>query len=327
MDELKEKQNIDEQKSTITSIYDYIKVIMEKQAKFAYNTLLFRGQSNQCYELIPSIARGHKMPCDISIFNEERNLIEMAKYYMPDIFKRDLLPLDLLALLQHYGIPTRLLDVTENPLVALYFACNDCFDKDGEIFVFRYQFSGDIVQYPIIHAIADSYKFLGGAGSWLDLCDFYRMAEKQQYFLESRYLCERIYEGLTKEEMMIQKDKEYASILLDVCREPLFVMASFLTLRQTQQKGRYILFPNAIQKDDDDSKDARFINKIDPIDKNHTCIVQKITVLSKYKKQIISDLNLLGINEFSLFGDSIDKVCHFISEKYKNRNIIKEIYN
>ena len=43
-----------------------------------------------------------------------------------------------LVLMQHYGIPTQILDLTTNPLVALYFACDDDKNKDadGEVIIF-----------------------------------------------------------------------------------------------------------------------------------------------------------------------------------------------
>jgi hypothetical protein len=37
--------------------------------------------------------------------------------------------------MQHYSLPTRLLDITSNPLIALYFACKSSPDIDGEVII------------------------------------------------------------------------------------------------------------------------------------------------------------------------------------------------
>lgn len=56
--------------------------------------LLFRGQSDVAFKLIPSIGRNRRFACDTSIFNEERNLIEMVKFKLPEIFHDKLQPLN-----------------------------------------------------------------------------------------------------------------------------------------------------------------------------------------------------------------------------------------
>lgn len=51
-------------------------------------------------------------------------------------FQSDEYTLDRLVRMQHYSLPTRLLDITSNPLIALYFACKSALDEDGEVILF-----------------------------------------------------------------------------------------------------------------------------------------------------------------------------------------------
>lgn len=276
--------------------------ILERNHMDKQEVLLFRGQSNTEHQLLPTIARNRLFTTDNTIFNQERNLIEMAKYKIPEISKAECQPIELLALLQHHGIPTRLLDITENALVALYFACSSNPDMDGEVFVFKNN-ETDIVNYPIVNAIADSYRFV--RGSFYDLSLFYQSVKNQPYFLEQRQIIETCFET----------DKMGGKWISDCCAKPLFVYAPIKSLRQRAQQGRYILFPNRIEHVKSE-KDDYFTALIDSIPKEHSCIISRLTIPHESKKQLLADLRILGVSKETLFGDNIDIVCESIVDMF-----------
>ena len=288
------------EKITINSVSEFIENVCKCNSSselrcedFTQNEiLLYRGHANESYELIPSIGR------DVLI-TEERNLIELVKYKMPDVFKNSMYPLELLALLQHYGIPTRLLDVTENPLVALYFACCSSPETNGEVFVFKNN-DAVIATYSIVNAIADSYRLLNIQAIHTSLEDFYNSAIEQHYFSEDRYICR--YKHQTKE----QKEEW----IQECCEKIHFVYAPVRTLRQQMQQGRYILFPNKI------NSKKFFITEIAPMSRTDKCIFKVFQIPADSKRKILMDLKCLGISEGVLFCDNIDKTCDEIKKYY-----------
>ena len=93
--------------------------------------VFFRGQSEEFEFIIPSIFR------DTKHIENEHELIKEAEISYPLEIQKMKYQFDKLALMQHYGLPTRILDITTNALVALYFAVSENKDKDGVVYLFN----------------------------------------------------------------------------------------------------------------------------------------------------------------------------------------------
>lgn len=85
----------------------------------------FRGQANREWPVMPSVFRKIKTQdgTRIDLLDYEDLIIkEMLRISQDNFFTSD--NFEVLTQLQHFSAPTRLIDITENPLVALYFACS-----------------------------------------------------------------------------------------------------------------------------------------------------------------------------------------------------------
>jgi hypothetical protein len=100
-----------------------------------HNIVIYRGLKSVDYDLIPRLGR-EKLKGTQPLKAEQtilRLFREQAYQYVSDHNLKDW---DWLALAQHHGLPTRLMDWTRNPLVAAYFAVEKEHDGDSVIWVY-----------------------------------------------------------------------------------------------------------------------------------------------------------------------------------------------
>ena len=93
----------------------------------------YRGHANSGWSLIPTLGRGLPRLNDDSLRHIEKEIIQA---FRGEFDLKDWTDLEVLAYARHHGAPTRLMDWTENPLIALWFSVSEAsLDAcDGRVF-------------------------------------------------------------------------------------------------------------------------------------------------------------------------------------------------
>ena len=188
------------------------------------NRFIYRGHSYDRWALESTLSRA-------DLVEHEQDIIEDFKLNKPDEYQSNMTSLHLLGKMQHYGYPTRIIDFTENPLVALYFACHGNEVDNGRVIL-----NGNTnISYIDINFIEVLFKLL----------------EKYNYHVHEKTIHEMDTIIREHSDLPALNDDVGASKFLDIFynfgRKGIHSIPMRLSQRQKVQKAVALLFPNNLR--------------------------------------------------------------------------------
>lgn len=262
---------------------------------------VFRGYGKQD-ELFPNIIRGKDFK-DI----ENELLCDFEKY--GSNYFHATTPIDFMSYAQHFGLPTRLLDFTYNPFIALSFALhmpkgNNYKNKDdGEFYYIRYASLKENICVPLIPISDDIYNMEFSRSTYLAVKACQCIDSVSDLFSTNNFkrnVSSLIGLKATYDTVATQiKIKQHAI---------LFVDPSQSNQRIIMQQGLF-MFPYTL-------KEAEHLDIL-----NRNSYVLKIN--KGLRKKLLAYLDTLGYNTFRLMPD-LSSICEAITRKHLDERMDKQ---
>ena len=296
----------------------------------------FRGHSRASYKIVPSVFR---TPAEGKWYDEGM-MIQHAKLRNPSE-QRPISTFDLLCLLQHYNLPTRLIDWTESVLIALYFAVDKEEDdeEDGKLFALnarrlnsvtrlhdpetRYICAATSIDVIIRTEMASArrkkdirYSFAKNGA--LEVFERVSTGNHSAWVVSGIYFFKQWLEGGGL-------DNEHKNRLLKLLRAPVAVFPNRMNPRMTSQLAMVLVCGgkvaarcngNLITNDADilpsftNEDDLEQLNITEP-----KKFLQSFIIPKQYKEKIRRQLTRIGIHEATLFPE-IDHVGNFVRKQW-----------
>jgi len=266
----------------INNVSDYLNLLKRFES---YSEKYYRGQLEKYSSIPPTIARDSGY-----LLNEYEIYDTVTKR---NEFKDLKTPLEKLSKLQHYGFPTRLVDLTIDSLTALYFAVENINDlSPGNVYL--YLVEGHQVDSKEVRILSILPTILP---------------------LNIKNIIIK-YKELFKESI---SDKE----VIKIVNKPIIIKYSNSLQKTSQrlhnQKATFLICGNEVT----DNIINNSLISLDTIKPNMV-----IRIPYEYKKEIKDELDLKhGISESTIYPE-LSSFAKYIREKYKKENILlKEKYN
>lgn len=272
-------------KNKVKNVQEFIDKILSLEEENT-SEVFYRGHSDKNkYKLKPSIFRKDEEGNYIYLDNEHILYRELIVSNSSD-FMSDNYTLDKLVRMQHYSLPTRLLDITSNPLIALYFACKAKYEEEGEVILFS------IKRTDIKYFDSDTASCLA------NLARLPKYEKDSINFKDEKFNEQVSIKRLTH---FIREEKSFfePKIIADDLRKIICVKSKQSNDRISSQSGAFLLYGIDAILNEKGTNDIK---------------VTRVTVINKEK--ILRELDLLNINESTVFP-YIENSAKYIASKYE----------